>query len=160
MRRYFLRKREARSLLEEASKSGIRVPPAGKARVEVAEEGDIKLFLLSGRPVLAERKGQLVPLLTEPELSGGLPAVVVDMGAVPHICNGADVMAPGIVELRGDFGPGSLVRVVDERHGKTIAIGRALYGSEEIRSMERGKVVKSLHYVGDRIWRLARALSA
>jgi len=63
-----------------------------------------------------------------------------------------------VVGVRGEFGAGAIVRVVDERHGKAIAIGRALFSSEEIQAMERGRVVENLHYVGDKIWRLAREL--
>ena len=159
-KRYSLRKREARALLRELAGLGLKVPEGAKHKVEVAEHGQVKLFLVDGRPLAAEKAGRKFPLLTEPGILEDLPAVVVDMGAVPHICNGADVMAPGIVELRGDFEAGSLVKVLDERHGKAIAVGEALVSSSEARGMERGKVVRNLHYVGDKIWRLARSLAA
>ena len=158
MRRYFLRKKEAKAFLGEMARLGVKLGREARARVEVAEEDELKLFLLDGQPVAAEKKGKLFPLLIKPEVLEGLPAVVVDMGAVPHVCNGADVMAPGIVEIKGDFEQGSLVKVLDERHGKAIAVGEALFSSDEIKGMKKGKAVKNLHYVGDRIWRLARSL--
>jgi len=158
LRRYALRKREARALLRELADMGLELGTSHRGRVEVVEAGKFKLFLVDGRPILAERDGHRFPLLMAQELLEGLPCVVVDMGAVPHICNGADVMAPGVVEVRGSFGPSSLVVVRDERHGKAIAIGTALVSSEEIKQMEKGKVVANMHYVGDRIWRLARSL--
>jgi len=159
MRRYFLRKREARSLLDELAALGLPVENLRGAGVEVAEAPDgTRLFIIGGVPLAAERKGEKFPLLTAGEALEHLPAVVVDMGAVPHICNGADVMAPGVVELRGDFERGELVRILDEKHGKTIAVGKALYAPGEIRTMRRGKVVKNLHYVGDKLWRLVKEL--
>jgi PUA domain protein len=45
-----------------------------------------------------------------------------------------------------------LILIVDERHGKPLAIGLSLCSSEEMKTADRGKVVKNLHYVGDRIW--------
>ena len=158
-KRYFLRKREARALLARLAEMGLRVPGGLRARVEVAEAGDLKLFLAEGKPIAAERKGVVFPLLLDQEALADLPGVVVDMGAVPHICNGAHVMAPGVVEVRGEFSEGAIVRVLDERHGKSIAIGQALLSSQEIRKAERGRVVRNLHYVGDRLWRLAKELA-
>ena len=160
LKRYSLRKREARAVLEELSTMGLELPTSARRRVEVVEAGRIKLFLVDGRPLMAEEAGRRFPLLTAPELLRSLPSLVVDMGAVPHICNGADVMAPGVVEVRSEFKPGSIVAVLDEKHGKAIALGEALFGSEEIKGMERGKVLINLHYVGDRIWRLAKSISA
>ena len=76
------------------------------------------------------------------------------MGAVKHILNGADIMAPGIVRIIGDFKKGDLVLVVDEKYGKPLAVCEALYSSEEISKMSKGKVLKNLHYVGDKVWKL------
>ena len=160
MRRYFLRKREARSLLNELARLGLSVEDLRRAAVEVAEAPDgTRIFIVDGIPLAAEKRGEVFPLLTAGEIMRALPALVVDMGAVPHICNGADVMAPGVVELKGDFQEGALVKVLDERHGKAIAIGKALYASDDIRGMRKGKVVKNLHYVGDKLWKLVKDLS-
>jgi len=160
MRRYFLRKREARSLLGELAELSIPVGEPRGAAVEVAEAQDgTRIFIINGAPLAAEKKGEIFPLLTSEEAVKRLPALVVDMGAVPHICNGADVMAPGVVGVRGDFEEGALVKVIDEKHGRAIAVGRALHSSHEIRAMEKGRVVKNLHYVGDKLWRLVRELS-
>jgi len=84
--------------------------------------------------------------------------VVVDMGAIPHICNGADVMAPGVLRVEGEFSAGDLVLIVDERYGRPVAIGSALIDSEAVNSTKQGKVVKNLHYVGDKVWSLLRRI--
>ena len=76
------------------------------------------------------------------------------MGAVPHICNGADVMAPGIIDIDGEFEEKALVTVIDERNRRPIAIAQALVSSEDARIARKGKVFKNLHYVGDEIWNI------
>ena len=77
--------------------------------------------------------------------------VVIDMGAVPYIANGADVMAPGIVEI-GEFEKNKFVFVGDEKNGKILSIGISLSGSKEISEKKEGKVIKTIHYVGDKFW--------
>ena len=99
----------------------------------------------------------ITPTLNFSEILDTLPKVVVDMGAVPHICNGADVMVPGIVET-DSFEEKTIVRVVDERHGKNISVGVSLMSSNKILEAERGKAVKNIHYIGDRIWKFIREL--
>jgi len=79
------------------------------------------------------------------------------MGAVPHVCNGADVMAPGVVQIQGDFDKGDFVVVVDERHGKPLAVGVALIDARTMRGLKQGKVLENVHYVGDRLWNQLRA---
>jgi len=123
-----------------------------KGGVEVADFGDYKLYLVDGIPALLEMEGVVAPTLMLAEAVGSLPKVVVDMGAVPRICNGADVMAPGVTEVSGEFREGELVAIVDEKHGKPIAIGLSLLSSEGMRAAKSGKVVKNLHFVGDDIW--------
>ena len=80
------------------------------------------------------------------------------MGAVPHVCNGANVMAPGIVRVEGDFGKGDLVLIVDEKHGKPLALGESLCDSGRARNTKQGVVVKSIHFVSDKIWNFAKSL--
>ena len=42
--------------------------------------------------------------------------------------------------------------IIDETHGKKLAVGIALFASNEMNSLNSGKVIKNLHYVGDEIW--------
>ena len=68
-------------------------------------------------------------------------------------------MAPGVVRVHGDFNENDLILVVDERHGKSLAIGVALFNSQTMRSLKQGKVVKNVHYVGDKLWNLVKTLT-
>ncbi len=88
-----------------------------------------------------------------------LPKILVDMGAVPHICNGADVMAPGIVGVQEDFNKGELVVVIDERNRKPIAIAESLFDSKTAKTLKKGRIFKNLHHVGDDVWSVIKRLS-
>ncbi|MHA1890838.1 MAG: PUA domain-containing protein [Promethearchaeota archaeon] len=78
-----------------------------------------------------------------------LKKIMIDQPAVPYIADGADIMRPGIVNVDDDIKENELVAVIDEKNKVIIAIGKALYNSEEIRKMEKGKVIKNIHHVGD-----------
>jgi len=77
--------------------------------------------------------------------------VTVDMGAVKFVANGADIMAPGIVEADPDVKEGDWVWVRDERNKQPLAVGRALVPAASM-VRGKGKAVKSLHYLGDKLW--------
>lgn len=81
-----------------------------------------------------------------------LPKIVIDMGAVPYITKGADVMFPGIVATDENIKENDYVVIVDEKHSKPLAIGVAVVDSEQISRIKKGKAIKNLHYVGDRMW--------
>ena len=123
-----------------------------KVRVEVNITETAELFIFDGKPLLARSDGQLFPTLTFNELLSRLPKMVVDMGAVPYVCKGADVMAPGVRSIQGEFNENDLVLVVDERHGKPLSVGAALFSSEAMKTVNHGKAVRNLHYVGDKLW--------
>lgn len=78
--------------------------------------------------------------------------VVVDREAVPFVCNGANVMAPGITAADPALKPGDLLVVREEAHGKALAVGRAVVGGGSM-VRGKGKAVENLHYVGDELWR-------
>src|SRR5436853_7001931 len=81
-------------------------------------------------------------------------AVTVDMGAVRFIYNGADVMAPGIVDADPGIRAGDVVWVRDEKNGRPLAIGRAIMDGPTMAREEKGKAIQTIHHVGDDIRRL------
>ena len=85
--------------------------------------------------------------------------VVVDMGAVKFVINGADIMAAGIVDADENIQTGDQVWVCDETHHKPLAVGVALTNSEEMINSKAGKAVKNIHYVGDELWILTGDIS-
>ena len=81
--------------------------------------------------------------------------VTVDMGAVRFVTNGADIMAPGIVDADKEIEKDMPVWIRDEDHHKPLAIGIALMNGEEMIDAVAGKAVKMIHYIGDSIWKMS-----
>ncbi len=80
--------------------------------------------------------------------------VVVDDGAIKYILNGADVMAAGIIDADENISINDAVVVKDER-GTPIAVGIALMTGREMKMARKGKAVKNMHHIGDKIWSMA-----
>lgn len=161
-RRYFLKARESKELLDRASRR-LRIDFGqilkDKANVEVIQTESIELFLINGKPVLAQTEEDLYPTLTFKEFIDHAPRVTVDMGAIPYVCKGANIMAPGIRGFSGEFQKGDLIIVTDEKHGKPIALGETLYDIEQAKNIKQGIVIKNIHYVGDRTWNQLKQLT-
>jgi len=129
---------------------------SSRPRLEKTQLQNTELILVDGKLLIFRREGRLLPTLRFDKVIQRLPRVVVDMGAISHICNGADVMVKGIRRIDGGFKSGDLVVVVDEKHGKSLAIGEALADSSLIASMEKGKAISNVHYVSDEVWNAAK----
>lgn len=78
--------------------------------------------------------------------------VIVDMGAIKFVTNGADVMCPGIVDADKDIQPDGIVWICDEKNKKPLAVGIAIISGEEMIQKNKGKAVDIFHYIGDNLW--------
>ncbi|HIE31417.1 MAG TPA: RNA-binding protein [Methanosarcinales archaeon] len=155
--RHHIRSNNVKKILKELEKifgtSDIDAKFKGK-RFELLKTGPYDIILVDGEPLLFMPDGE--PFLT---VKGALSikperrVVVVDAGATRFVVNGADVMRPGIVQADPDIEAGNLVIVVEELHKKALAIGRALVPGDDMMGRS-GKVVKSVHYVGDALWKI------
>jgi len=146
------RRKLAESLVDVLSETQVETLLAGN--LEEASVDKTPVILSDGEPVIFLVSGEAFPTLRG-FLRTGVERrfLVVDMGAVPHIANGADVMAPGVVEVDLWLRSGDLCVVVDERHRKPLCIARMLVDAEGLKQMERGKVAENIHHVGDRLWK-------
>jgi PUA-domain protein len=161
-RRYSLKSKDAKLILNEVAerlKVNVDALFGSKAKVEVVKVELGQIYLIGGNPLFFKVGARVLPTLLFQDFAALAPKVVVDMGAVPYVCKGADVMAPGIVRVEGEFGKGELVLVVDEKHGKSLALGESLYDSETARSTKQGAVVKNFHFVSDKIWNFVKTLT-
>ncbi len=124
-----------------------------KPRIElvITQEND-ELLIINGKPLLARTDDTLFPTLIFNDFFPFLPKIVVDMGAIPYVCNGADVMAPGVVKILGEFDDKELLLIIDERYKRALAMGVSLYDSQSLKTIKREKIVKNIHYIGDRLW--------
>jgi len=116
------------------------------------------LIFIDGAPLFLEKDNDvfftLVGLLQSKPRNR---YVVVDMGAVRFVINGADVMAPGIVDADESIQKNDMVWVCDEQHRKPLAVGRALLPGKEMKIATQGKAVTVLHYIGDPLWEQTKA---
>ncbi len=147
---------DAVSELEDAIRSKLGVELEGDAYEHVEfEESDWEVVLVDGKPQVASFDGE--NFLTVRGANAYEPddrLVVVDAGAVSFVSDGADVMRPGITEVRGDVNEGDLVVIAEESNGKVLGVWLARVSSEEMIGDE-GKVVDSLHHVGDDLYEFA-----
>jgi PUA domain protein len=129
-----------------------------KVKTLKAHEIDDDASLLTGEEFAAIKLGETyIPFLSETTLLGRFPKIVVDMGAVKFVCNGATVMRPGIKSY-SEFEKDQLVCVVEESHNKFLAVGRSLVSSKEMLTITKGEIVKNLHHVSDRFWEAAKEI--
>jgi PUA-domain protein len=161
-RRYSLKSKQSKQILNEVSerlKFNVEALFGSKANVEVAESAVGNIYLVNDKPLFFTAEKKVLPTLLFQDFVSRAPKIVVDMGAIPYVCNGADVMAPGIVRVEGEFDKGDLVLVVDEKHGKPLALGESLSDSANARNTKQGAVVKNIHFVSDKIWNFAKTFA-
>ncbi len=156
-----LKQKEVREFLNQFSKEYPAVFQFSEKdrKIETLSLDDLELIFLNDRPSFIIINGRLYPTLVFNDLLVNLPRVVVDRGAIPHICNGADVMVPGIKRIEGDFLLGAVVAVTEDTYGKFLAVGDAAERSEELKKSRYGKAVLNRHYVGDKIWKMTSSIS-
>ena len=160
-RRYSIKSKDSKRFFLEISKTfqyDFELLFSFKSRVEIFDIGSEQLYLIEGKPLFFKISELVIPTLLFDQFYTTLPYIVVDMGAVPFVCKGANVMVPGIVSVKDEFEKDKLVVIIDEKHAKPLAIGKSLYSSNEIRKMKQGIVIKNLHFVSDKIWIAAKAL--
>ena len=155
--RTILKDRDAKPLIEDLRRLPNQQGLPHKSRVEIEIVKDSEVIFVDGVPIAFRRNGELIPVLTNKAALDGMPKIVVDMGAVPHVAGGADIMAPGIRSISDSVLEKHLAVVVDEKHGKYLAVGKALLDAGPMKTTKHGKVVSNVHYVGDLIWEAIKA---
>jgi len=100
---------------------------------------------------------EFIPFLSDVKLLENFPNVIVDMGAVKFMCNGANVMRPGIKNY-SEFLKNDIVCVVEESQQKYLAVGKSLVNSSEMKEMSKGEVIKNLHYISDKYWETSKTI--
>ncbi len=155
-RRHAMRKKDFKELKEKLKiVLGDEVDSLFEKGAELVVS-DIGEFYAENKKILAFKIGdRIFPSLRV--LNEGLiklPSVTVDMGAVPYVTNGADIMAPGITQISDELKAGTIIMIIDENFSKALAIGELLFDGSEIHNMKRGKAIKNIHFVNDEIWKI------
>lgn len=153
-KRNYLKKKKIKEIKKELGQYGSLIN--NKSKVEILETDEYDYILVDGEPYIIMIDNKPYPTLKSILANNELEnkTVVVDMGAVRFVTNGADIMSPGIVEADDTIVPGDLVVIVDVNNKKPLAIGESLITGPEMVESSKGKAIKSLHYVGDEIWNL------
>ncbi len=158
-KRHLLKTRDIKSLMERIRNELGALPQLDERRLEAAVLDDgSRVYLLDGVVAFFEHGNQILPslrILLDGVMT--LPAVTVDMGAIKYVINGADIMRPGVTHVDDGIVAGAAVSIIDERHGRPIAVGVSLMSSDEIRQASSGKVVLNRHHVGDPLWEFGRS---
>jgi PUA-domain protein len=130
---------------------GIEMDADSYERV-VFVDAPFEVVLVDGDPAVVSIDGEFAPTVDGAnDYPPRTRTVTVDAGAISFVSDGANVMRPGIVEADDAIESGDLVAIVEETHGKTLAIGRAAVSGGEMAG-ESGMVVESIHHVGDDLY--------
>lgn len=121
--------------------------------VEVVGDNSIKFLTINKEPAFFYRKNKLVPSLKYLQHHSLLKKITINMGAVKFIVNGADVMRPGITEIEGGIQKDEVIVIIDQNNKKPLAVGIALFNTEDMKALQKGKAAKTIHYVGDDVWK-------
>ena len=156
MKSNLISKSETSALLKTVSeKWGIEIPKIKNLKVhQISNEAQI----ITGKGIkILKVDEDYIPFLSETEVLEKFPNVTVDMGAVRFMCKGANLMRPGIKSFT-DFKKEDLVCIVEESQHKFLAIGKAVADSSEIDEMEKGEVLKNMHYISDKFWEIGKTI--
>ncbi|MDR0888242.1 MAG: RNA-binding protein [Candidatus Methanoplasma sp.] len=149
-----MRSKEIKVLSQELE-AVLGVPVFGEDEaVDLAESSDFNLIFVGNDIIGIVNNG--VPFLTVRGVLKYRPVkrfVTIDMGAVPFITNGADCMGPGIVDADPDIAVGDSVWIRDANNKVPLAIGISERSGAELKEKKSGKAIKTIHNVGDRLWK-------
>ena len=156
MKTNLISKSETTQLLKIVSeKWKIDIPKVKNLKVY---EIDDEIQLITGEEIkILKIKNEYIPFLSEVSTLNKFPYVQVDMGAVKFMCKGANLMRPGI-KKNSEFSKDDIVCIVEESQGKFLAVGKSEIDSSELENMDKGEVLKNLHYISDKAWEISKTI--
>jgi PUA-domain protein len=152
MARKQIRKKEVKELNEELGKEyHIEEIIDKKSKVELEKTDSGEYIIVENEIHFFKHENKWIPTLRFTLKKNILKKVTVDMGAVKFVTSGADIMRPGIKAVEKAEKEEAVV-IIDEKNLKPLAIGQLSFSSLELLKMDSGKVVKNLHFAGDKLW--------
>ncbi len=160
--RHFIRKNELNQLRESISNqysddfANTLIPKKSRVEIIITEDND-ELFAVNGTLTLWKSIEGYLPVLTLLlNKIIDLKAVIVDMGAVRFVTNGADIMRPGITKIDPEIKENEIIKIIDEKNHQTLAVGKAIFEAEVMKNKNTGKVIKNLHTIQDQVWKFIK----
>jgi PUA domain protein len=153
-----LSKREIHDITDQISKTW-PTNSIGAIKNLQAHVIDVNKRLLVGNNLIAIQLAPhlIIPHLTHHELLNHFPSVEVDMNAVEFVCNGANIMRPGITDFT-PFNESEIVLVKDQTHKKELAVCLSLVDDVNARKMDKGVVLNNIHHIGDIYWEMKKTI--
>ena len=156
MKSNLISKSETNVVLKNVTEQwGIELPKIKNLKVHQIENN---AQIITGKGIKILRiDDDYLPFLSETEMLERFPNVMVDMGAVKFMCKGANVMRPGI-KKNTEFEKDKLVCIVEESRHKFLAIGKSMVSSAELENMDKGEIIKNMHYISDKFWETGKTI--
>ncbi len=156
MKSNLISKSETNTLLKIVTEQwGIEFPKIKNLKVHQISN-DAQIITGNGIKIL-KIENDYLPFLSEVEMLKKFPNVMVDMGAIKFMCKGANVMRPGIKKFT-EFEKDKLVCIIEESQHKFLAVGKSMVSSLELENMDKGEVVRNLHYISDKFWETGKTI--
>ena len=156
MKTNLISKSETSDILKLISKKWKQEIPKVKNLKSHYVDSDSQILVGDNFKILKLRD-EFIPFLSDEALLESFPSVTVDMGAVKFMCNGANVMRPGI-NNHSEFLKDDIVCVIEESQHKYLAVGKSLVNSSDMKDMQKGEVIKNLHYISDKYWEISKTI--
>jgi PUA-domain protein len=145
MSRHILSKKDYKNFMQRLQQ--LNIDGTSMVDIEIDSNKKNEIYYFSGKPIFYNG---IPTLYLINYLKIGTHTVTVDNGAVPHLMNGSNLFAPGILEMDPEIKKGDMV-FIKNREGLYIAIGKSNDDASNIMLSRKGEAVKILHYLNDRI---------
>jgi len=154
------------NLISKSETADVLNDVSNQWKIQIPKIKNLMLYHISEEDVIITGNGltaikieeDYLPFLSNTEMLEKFPYVMVDMGAVKFMCNGANVMRPGITKY-SEFKKDQIVCVIEESQHKFLAVGKSMVASDEMPSMKKGEVVKNMHFISDRFWEFGKMIN-
>ncbi len=147
MARHFVSKKDVKALRESLNALGISLPDVS---VEIDERKGEKCYFVNGKPYVYVSDRVIPTLFLLNEIQPELMYVTVDDGAIPHIINGANVFAQGIIQMDPEITENSMVFIRNSRK-QYVGVGLSKKSASEIMENKKGEAITLIHFPGDKI---------
>ncbi|MFC1755218.1 PUA domain-containing protein [Thermoproteota archaeon] len=158
MKSYMLTRKNGKEITDKIQQCWPNKPifnPKKILSIKIDVEQDL---LISKEFTAVKIEKDVLPFLKMEKLLEACGKIFVDKGAIRFICNGANVMRPGVLSVEGDFESDDIICVKEIQYSKFLAIGFALSNSSEIKESSKGIVMKNMHYIGDKFWEVFKSI--
>jgi len=153
------------NLISKSETTQILKIVAEKWKIDIPKVKNLKVYeidnetqlIISNEIKILKIKDEHIPFLSEISTLEKFPFVQVDMGAVKFMCKGANLMRPGIKKF-SEFSKDDIVCIVEESQNKFLAVGKSEVNSSELDNMNKGEVLKNLHYISDKAWEISKTI--